>query len=298
MLLSIIIPFYKGNLYINNLLACILRNQENLSEKNIFDIIIINDSPDETVQINNKFEQVLPIHVYNNERNYGIHGSRVEGIKKTHSEYILMIDQDDYIVDDALKMIIPLLRGDTSADMLVFNGYKKYVDTCNKMDELLIPHIFPKSFMRNIYWYCSVENPIASPGQVVLKRERIPYEWCENIMTSNGSDDMFLWMLMIRMNRKIRYYDIPIYFHVETGKNFGRNSSKMNESDLSVRDIMVQYHLLTKLQIKLINRNVSFKYLRLRKNLLSNFYIIFFYPDILLGRVLAKFIRKIDYMIN
>lgn len=294
MLLSIIIPFYKGNSYINNLMACILRNKKNLLGGNIFDIIIINDSPGEMVKINEKYKEELAISIYDNQENYGIHRSRVEGIKRSQSEYILMIDQDDYLADDALKIILSVLHTGNSYDMLVFNGYKKYVGAYNKEDELLIPHIFPKSFIKNIYWYCSIENPIASPGQVILRRERLPIEWSENIMTSNGSDDMFLWMLMIRLGRKIQYYDIPIYFHVETGENFGRNSDKMNESDLSVRDIMGKYQWLTYVQTELLSRNVRFKYLRSKKSLLNIFRILFLYPDILLGRVFAKIIRKVD----
>lgn len=297
MLLSIIIPFYKGNSYINNLLACILRNKKNLSMENVFNVIIINDSPDEKIRINDEFKKELSIKIYNNEKNYGIHRSRIEGIKKTHSKYIIMIDQDDYLVDDALKIIVSLLQKDRASDMFVFNGYKKYVDIHGKADELLIPHLLPKCFIKNIYWYCLVENPIASPGQVVLRRDGIPSEWCENIMICNGSDDMFLWMLMIKMNRRIKYYDIPIYFHVETGKNFGRNSDKMNESDLSICDIMKKYNLLTDIQIKLIHRNVQFKYFRSRKDLSNYFHIIFCYPDILIGRFFAKFIRKLDCII-
>lgn len=292
MLLSIIIPFYKGNKYINNILSCVLKNKINLDKKIPFDVIIINDSPDETVKINPEYTRELDIKIYTNDINSGIHKSRLEGIKKSSSEYVLMIDQDDLLSQDAFSKICQAIDIYPSYDMLIFNGYKKYIDINDRPDELLIPKLLPHFMITNLFMYCFIENPIASPGQVILKRTSIPKEWSKNIMTANGSDDMLLWMLMIQRNKKIKYVNYPIYFHVETGNNFGRNSDKMNESDLSVCHIMQQYNLINWINIKGIKRNIQFKYLRSKKDKKSNLMILFCYPDILFGRLIYKFIRK------
>ncbi len=44
--------------------------------------------------------------------------------------------------------------------------------------------------------YIFGHNRIVSPGHCMIKKTSIPIEWKQNIMEVNGSDDLFLWILM------------------------------------------------------------------------------------------------------
>ena len=96
---SIIIPIYKGNGYIESLLNKIEKNYQE-SQKEI-EVIFVNDYPDEEIIINGQYD--FKIEVINNKVNQGIHQTRINGLKKALGKYILFLDQDDEISDFFIK---------------------------------------------------------------------------------------------------------------------------------------------------------------------------------------------------
>lgn len=75
---SVIIPIYKGNGYIESLLNKIEKNYQE-SQKEI-EVIFVNDYPDEEIIINGQYD--FKIEVINNKVNQGIHQTRINGLKK------------------------------------------------------------------------------------------------------------------------------------------------------------------------------------------------------------------------
>ena len=96
---SIIIPIYKGNGYIESLLNKIEKNYQG-SQKEI-EVIFVNDYPDEEIIVGSQHD--FPIRIINNEMNQGIHQTRINGLKKAVGKYILFLDQDDEISDFFIK---------------------------------------------------------------------------------------------------------------------------------------------------------------------------------------------------
>ena len=92
---SVIIPIYKGNGYIESLLNKIEKNYQE-SQKEI-EVIFVNDYPDEEIIVGSQHD--FPIRIINNEMNQGIHQTRINGLKKAIGKYILFLDQDDEISD-------------------------------------------------------------------------------------------------------------------------------------------------------------------------------------------------------
>ena len=106
----------------------IYENYKHLQSFNYsLEFILINDSPWEKINDLNKYINYsdINIKIFDNYQNLGIHRSRVNGIKQATGEYILMLDQDDFISDDYLKQQL-LKIGD--ADICVCNGYKELFD--------------------------------------------------------------------------------------------------------------------------------------------------------------------------
>ena len=51
---SVIVPFYKGNKYINNILRMVIENVANANEIT-FEVVVVNDSPEIEIQYEKDF---------------------------------------------------------------------------------------------------------------------------------------------------------------------------------------------------------------------------------------------------
>lgn len=289
--LSVIIPFYKGNQRINYLMACLKRNQDR-SKKAFREVLVINDSPSEVIHIADIYQKALNIKVIVNPQNYGIHKSRVQGLKMATGSYVLMIDQDDLLIDDALDNIIYEMQK-KKFDMYMFNAYHRVYDGGKFTDTWNIPKGFPKAFVTSLYTQIIIGNQIVSPGQVVIRRKAIPREWYENILSTNGSDDYLLWLMMFRKSYNVIYIEEPIYYHVEDGFNFSADFTKMLQSDYAVLKILKDKHLLTRCQLFFFTRKNNYNKLRNYRSLNGNIRAVIKYPDILLCRLIFKAISTI-----
>ena len=83
------------------------------------------------------------------------------------------------------------------------------------------------------YYY---NNLIRSPGQVLIRRASIPVYWSEQIMKNNGSDDAFLWILMLCKGARAAYNEELVYEHVYTGENTSGNNEAMLRSQMEVAE--------------------------------------------------------------
>jgi len=285
--LSVIIPFYKGNKHINHLL-CSLNETQKSANMLFNEIIIVNDSPEEEIKIDKLNKDSLKIKIISNPTNYGIHRSRVEGLKYAISRYVLMIDQDDMLSKTALSIIAKTIKV-SKFDMYIFNAYhRKYYTEKMYSDTLNIPLNFPKKIITSLYTQLIIGNQIISPGQVIIRKEAIPKAWYQNILTQNGSDDFLLWLMLYRSKCDITYINIPIYYHVEYGGNFSNNEIKMLQSDYAILEILKRNNFLTKWQQYLFMRKNQYIALRIEHSLRYNLKVIGLYPDMIIIRVLFK----------
>ena len=99
MKLSIIIPAYNAEKYIETCLNSISSDNQNL------EVLVINDgSTDNTSEIVKKYSNVS---LYNNNNN-GVSYSRNYGIKKATGDYIMFVDSDDYLKKEWIDIILTL----------------------------------------------------------------------------------------------------------------------------------------------------------------------------------------------
>lgn len=231
MLISIIVPFYKGNKYLNQIERMVKANAENLSAKDFLELIIVNDSPSVPFE-EHKFSLIgYSLKVVKNEVNSGIHKARVNGIKAASGDYILMLDQDDLIRDNCIASHMKHIG---NADVSVSDGYKRN-------GAINVP-IYGSSSQHNkvkrLFWYLYLENRILSPGQCLIKRTAIPEDWCDMIMMENGADDMLLWVIMLDRKASFILNRDYLYVHVFTGENVSNDELKMSKSTYEMLDIM------------------------------------------------------------
>ena len=109
--LSIIIPAYNAEKYINECIDSILRNSQN--SLNQTEIIIINDgSTDHTLEKLEKYKEYKNIHIYTT-KNQGVSAARNYGIKLAKGNWITFIDADDKVTEGFIDEHIIKLKDNT-----------------------------------------------------------------------------------------------------------------------------------------------------------------------------------------
>ena len=127
MKLSIIIPTYNSEKYIENLLDSI-----SIQDYDNYEVIIVNDgSTDNTLNIINNYSK-------KNKRikcitidNSGPGNARKVGFENSKGDLLFFLDSDDYLpFNDVFKKITDIYEN-TNFDLLIFNFISKYLDKEN-----------------------------------------------------------------------------------------------------------------------------------------------------------------------
>jgi glycosyltransferase involved in cell wall biosynthesis len=106
-LISIIIPVYNAELYLNECLDSILK--QGVDDE--IEIICINDgSTDSSYKILEEYKLEYPNIIVINHENIGPGATRNKGILLATSKYLMFVDSDDWIVKGALKKLIEKIK--------------------------------------------------------------------------------------------------------------------------------------------------------------------------------------------
>ena len=130
-LVSVIIPVYNAEKYINNAIKSI-QNQDLLN----LEIILIDDySSDNSL---NKIEQIKKddprIKIIINKKNKGIFYSRNIGALSAKGEYIFPLDNDDMLLDKDILSTITDIAKDGNFDIIEFKGIQVWRRYGNKLN--------------------------------------------------------------------------------------------------------------------------------------------------------------------
>ena len=134
--LSIIVPVYNVEKYVNRCIDSII----NQDYKNIELILVDDGSTDRSGEICDSYEKDFRVKVYH-RKNCGVSSARNLGIEVSSGKYLLFLDADDWLADNALSEII---NNCNNADMVMFGAYNytelengsykltKKIDFCGK----------------------------------------------------------------------------------------------------------------------------------------------------------------------
>jgi len=232
---SVVIPYYYGNKYLKKLSEILWSNIKEYEKKfeGKIEILFVNDSPQDI--IDESFLENLSgyYRIIKNEKNYGIHKTRVNGILEAEQEYIWMLDQDDDVSETWLPSQYACIQK-SKADMVIANGYRQ-------ISGKACPIFKTEKKLKDattIAPYVAYGNVIASPGQCLIRKEAIPKFWMEHILWENCADDMYLWMLMFGEKRSIVYNSEYLYTHISTGENFSSNEKQTIFSENKVIELL------------------------------------------------------------
>lgn len=283
MIISVIIPFYNGLKYVENMLNQLERNNQNLI-KQIFDVklevIIVNDSPSTRLFIDvSKYS--YNIDLFYNEKNLGIQKSRINGFYKANGEYILFLDQDDIISDFCiLEHVKNIIKN--NLDISISNCIIQYKDK----NKLLYNNKFYFKKIYNIDFIIKYRNLIMSPGQCLIRKKTIPYEWLEYILVNNGSDDYLLWLVYFNNSKNVvGIIEKNLYIHTQSNDNYSNDMLKMYKSSKEVINLIVEKNIFSKRDSKKLKINFD-KYWNLKLSSRSNMIHFMFIHPLYIMRIL------------
>jgi glycosyltransferase involved in cell wall biosynthesis len=106
MKLSIIIPIYNVEKYVEKCIRSLVCNNLKSSE---YEIIIVDDGSQDTsiLIVNELAKQISNIKIFS-QKNKGLGGARNTGINNSIGEYLLFLDSDDWYLPNTLKYLITL----------------------------------------------------------------------------------------------------------------------------------------------------------------------------------------------
>ena len=262
MKISMIVTLFHGNRYIERLQQMMIANEEKLIESNQknhsefeMEVIFVNDSPDERVALSALYAATKKNWLLiNNEVNLGIHGARVEGLKRADGDYVLFLDQDDYLQDET-ALVFLTEAGRHPGRVLVSNCLFELKDRTN----LLYRTDYQKERVGSLEVYLTVGTQIVSPGQCAIPKELIPKYWCDHLLKTNGADDYYLWLLMLGNGEKFYYVDKPLYTHAYTGENLSGATAQTDASIYEFLPLLRESGSLDEEEVATLERMIRYK---------------------------------------
>lgn len=262
--ISVIVPVYHGRKYIKNILAQLERCCE-ISDKYTLELVFVNDDPHERLE--RISSEKLTVKLVETDQNRGIHAARVRGLKNSTGSYILFLDQDDCISPDYfVSQLRHLGNADAVVCRLLHEG-RQFYDTRMPFESVM-----------NREFVISVRNPIISPGQVLILREKIPDIWKEAELQNNGADDWMLWICMMGSHKKFALNSDILFEHVVEGHNESINVKHMMDSEQEMYKVIAEKNFLSAGELEQLRKAVRVSE-DTHIQLLSKFHKMFFVYD-------------------
>ncbi len=287
--ISVIVPLYKGNKYVQGLIHMILTNAIILKDVNSsteVELILVNDYPTEKIIFPEDIviQKNISVKLLTHKENEGIHQARVTGLKNSDADYIVFLDQDDFIIDTCLMEEFSCIEKN-EADVIVANATIELSE--NKSKQLFKGRgQYKNAFEIDPYIYSG--NKISSPGLCMIRRKSIPVEWYSYIMHINGSDDYFLWILMLLKKCKFVMCNKNLYIHKYTGENLSDDEGKMIDSNSEFVEYLKRIEYVPNRYIRIIERSNGLKNKIAHSTCWNKFVIIIANLDIIIPRVYWK----------
>jgi len=141
-LVSVVVPVYNVEDYIGKCIESI----QNQTYSNI-EIVVVNDGSQDISDRIIKAKQELDSRImYFKQENAGLSAARNTGIKNSTGDYIVFVDADDWIREDAIEILLNASAEDKS-DIVVFNMSYIYSDGTKRQN---VPSINKRECIDNI----------------------------------------------------------------------------------------------------------------------------------------------------
>lgn len=229
-LLSIIIPIYNVELYLDECLESV--HTQLYSD---IEIICINDgSTDNSLSILQQWQQKDPRIIIINQENKGLSGARNTGLKYAKGKYVAFIDSDDSIKRNMYSLLIDLVEKNNID--VIGCGFEQYPNG------LAQSFSFKKNTISEFKDLLSNNTRVQSTNDLcfcwryIIKKELLDsYNISFNEDIKIGEDVIFNTQILC-YSRKVLFIDDPLYNYRTNNQNSLMKSTKYNpyfESSIS-----------------------------------------------------------------
>lgn len=123
-LISVIVPVYKTELFLNKCISSIL----NQTYSNVEVIVVDDGSPDQCGQFCDQWaEKDSRIQVIHQE-NGGLSAARNTGMQHSCGAYLAFVDSDDWVAPDMFEILVNQLEANLDCDVAACGFQKVYSD--------------------------------------------------------------------------------------------------------------------------------------------------------------------------
>ena len=282
LLISIIIPVYNAEKYIEQCLNSI-KNQT----YNYFEVILVNDgSKDNSENICKKFSNSDARFRYFVKEHGGVSSARNLGLDNAQGYYITFIDSDDWVDENHLELLVNNIK-ENNSDMAVssiknFNNIDTFYFRANTNQEkylLNFNKMRKEEFLVNLPKLILAQNSYKIVVSKLFKKDFIhDIRFGETIIYVN--DTQFLFDLYLKMN-SISYINEATYIYRLHDESPSSNfNQQYTEQELLIYKKM--YEKIAELNLPTIHYvNTIRKFLDLQKDFLENSILFNEYLDFL-----------------
>ena len=233
-LLTIVVPVYKVEAYINKCLDSLLVNPILMNK---LEVIIINDgTPDNSAEMSREFVKRYPDTFRQIDKDNGGHGSAWNvGLKEATGKYIRFLDSDDWLTN--LPEFLEKLQ-DCDADVVITRLSRYYEDKgysvntqCPRTIDRVLPisNIGPEEFeeysLVTNFWFSTYKADILKP-------------LCPLFLEGISYDDGILFLIPLLFAKNYIAYDLILYNYL-----LGREGQSM-ALDIQVKKIPDRFKVL------------------------------------------------------
>ena len=226
---SIIIPVYNVEKYLYQCLESVQKQ----TLKDIEVIVVDDGSPDESYKVYQEFEKRDSRFKTIRKENGGVSRARNTGLESATGEYVLFIDSDDWMTEDACEILYSEAVN-KKADMVIADTYMSFDDGKNEY-----VHVFDSDFITSdasqIKAYqkaiiafpynhrpyggrCTIPTGLGGPWNKLVRRDLVMENEIRFDPYVNGMFDDCLYSLHVLANaKKISYVAKPVYYYRMVG---------------------------------------------------------------------------------
>lgn len=201
-LLSVIVPVYNTEKYIDKCLKSIFRKLPDKTE-----VIIINDgSTDNSEAVIQKYIKNHPEIIYIKQQNKGLSAVKNVGIKIAKGKYVVFLDSDDYIRSNMYDVMLKKAI-DANADIVYCD-----VVTLNDDGGNLEIHTMRNIAHQDPLMQILDNNMMPTSNNKLIKREL--YDQV-GFPTNINNEDVAVTPVLLAMSNRTEYINSPLYYYVQ-----------------------------------------------------------------------------------
>jgi len=220
-LLSIVIPVFKVEPYINKCLDSLLIYKQDERGGNVIndelmslmDILIVNDgTPDRSAELSREYVKKYPQYFRQIDKANGGHGSVWNiGVQEAYGKYLRFLDSDDWL--ENLDKFLRRLQN-TDSDLILTN----VIDHC-KNNEIWVQQIldmeFYKSYDADAFDWLGNRTHNYLMHHCCTYKTEVLRQWTPGLfLEKQPYDDVVLWPAALIGGKSIEAFDVPLYHYL------------------------------------------------------------------------------------